>query len=253
MNEKQLFKEIGFLDDDLIEEAENSQIAKKTRIINIKWVGIGACLALFFGLSMIYFYNQKSDINLVRSSGNVRVKYIDNAPDIMMSASLTIALTEEEILNSNTSIFKGTIEEIQNIEIKISGITEYRAIATIKIEKVYRGTAEVGETVTILLPCAINNGTWTEDTEVVSEMRVGMKGIFMPIKYDETSVFTVKSSTLFMQDLADYGFLDGVRYTFLETPNGLLFAKDVFQSVGNATSLEEVEEYIKQNINNKID
>ena len=47
------------------------------------------------------------------------------------------------------------------------------------------------------------------------------------------------------RELADYGFADGERYVFLETNAGLVFDRDVYKSISNATTLEEVEEYIE--------
>ena len=47
------------------------------------------------------------------------------------------------------------------------------------------------------------------------------------------------------RDLAGYGFADGERFAFLETENGLIFSKEAYSSIANATTLAEIEDYIE--------
>lgn len=203
-------------------------------------------LVLFIGVSIL---NKRSDFPLPNSTGNVYVKYVDNPPIQRSSADL-IWLTEEELFSKyNTAIFKGTVEEINNIKINYNGSIDYRSIAKIKIDKVYRGDNSINETVSVLLPCPIDTELLVEDTDVVSSMRIGTTGIFMPTLYDESFYHEENGAKILLMDIANYGFSDGMRYAFLETDDGLIFDRDAYKSISSASSLKEIEDYILKIIN----
>ena len=192
--------------------------------------------------------NNKSDFDLPNSTENASVSYIDSLPETNTSIKQDLVwLTEDEIFHErNTEIFKGQITDIKNIEMDFDGMIEYRSIVKIMIDTVYRGEVTEGETVSILVPTAIyiTPTKWVEDTGVVSSMREGMTGIFMPIKYNEDSYIEMNNARIQLQDLTEYGFFDGERYAFLETEEDLIFARWAFESIESANSLEEIEEYI---------
>lgn len=75
-------------------------------------------------------------------------------------------------------------------------------------------------------------------------MKTGMTGIFMPIKYDETSYREENGAKIYWRDIAEYGFINGETYAFLNSDNGLIFAKQAYKSIASATSLEEIEKYV---------
>ena len=173
-------------------------------------------------------------------------RYIDEAPATSTNMDLQL-LTEEEVFStSDMAIFKGIVLEIKNVELDFSGVKEYRAIAQIEVKEVLQGPCKVGETVSVLLPCPISEDIWVEDTGVISAMKAGMTGIFMPILYnDENSVWQQNNACLVKKDIAEYGFLDGLQYAFLETESGLVFSKGTYESIADVTTLNEVEEYIQ--------
>lgn len=186
----------------------------------------------------------KSDFELPNSDGHVSVKYVNKAPSVSSEASL-IYLTVEEIFHErNTDIFMGEIVDIKNIKISMNGFIHYRAIAEIRIDKVYRGNITAGEIVSVLMPCPINTNVWVEDSAVVSSMRVGMTGIFMPVKYDENSIWEENGAKICKMDITEYGFFDGMRFAFLDSDKGLIFEKSTYSEISSATSLEEIEKYI---------
>ncbi len=186
-----------------------------------------------------------SDFELPHAVGNVSVRYLDKAPTIITSKSQLLSLTEEELFNRYpTTILKGKIEAIKNIKVDFNGSAEYCAIAEIRVEKMYRGNGTVGETVSVLLPCPIDSNVWVEDTGVVSSMRVGMTGIFMPLKYDETSYREENGAKIYWSDFVEYGFLDGERYAFLNSEKGLIYAQHAYESLSSATSLDDIEQYV---------
>ena len=112
------------------------------------------------------------------------------------------------------------------------------------MDAVYRGNCSPGTIASVVIPCPINSEVWVEDTGVVSAMRPGMSGIFMPMVYDTSSIYSENGATLYWQDLAPYGFSDGERFAFLKTDQGLVFARDAYPSLANATTLDAVEQFI---------
>ena len=68
----------------------------------------------------------------------------------------------------------------------------------------------------------------------------------MPMIYnDENSFFFFFGAKIDKRELADYGFADGERYAFLQTDDGLVFSREAYSSIANATTLDEIEEYIE--------
>ncbi len=245
MKEKQILDALEQVNEDFIEEAnfENGKIKRRAWV---KWTAMAACFvaAALVAIPVLSLHNT---IPLSDASVNVRVRYIDNADTAASSMDL-VYFTEEELFTAcDTAIFKGTITKIDNIVVDYNGSENYMAIANIDVEKVFRGDCAEGETVSVLLPCPIDKGIWVEDTEMISAMRVGMTGIFMPIQYDDTSTREENGAVLLLRDLAPYGFSDD-RFVFLETDNGLLFSKWAYESISNVTSMDEIETYIEEMI-----
>lgn len=211
--------------------------------VQIISVAIASFLIVLFSGKMIL--ENQNLIPLENSHGSVKVKYIKNAPDIRSSYDLVYYTEEELVQRDGLEIVQGTITDIKNIEVTIEGNEEYYALASILVEKVYQGQSQVGDVIVIKLPCPIKNGVWVEDTEVASAMRVGMKGIFMPFTYDdENSFYQQGNTTLYWKDIVDYGLLDGERYAFLETSDGIKYAEFAYPSLEGTKSLEDIENFI---------
>lgn len=246
MNTRTFDEAMGEIDARYVERAMDVQHEKKKRGWT-RWAASAACLALVIVAAITSIDRQWSRIELSDESVNVTARYTNIVP-MSQSSSMLVARTEEELFTVyDTAIFKGTVLEVRNIELDFNGSKDYRAIARIEVEKVYRGPCGAGDVVSVLLPCPIGPGIWVEDTETVSHMRAGTTGIYMPKIYDENSVREQNGARLIMADIADYGFPDGVRYAFLEVDNGagLLFSRHSYQSISGAHTLDEVEEYIE--------
>lgn len=209
----------------------------------------GAALACFLLMLFVIPKLSTPTIELQKSTGNIRVKYVDDIPNIYIQNDL-ISLSEDEIFNKyNTSIFSGEVIDIKNVKIEMGkGSEEYRAIVTIKILENYRGNEISEDVVEILLPCSINGDIWVEDTEIVSLMSVGTIGIFMPIKYDESHIRIENNATLYLMDICEYGFMDGERFAFIQTENGVAYADWAFESIPENPSLEDIKKYILDRI-----
>ena len=239
---------MNYLDDEIIEDTEAFRQKKKKRKGWIKGAISAACLAVVLGAGLFVADRQQNRIALSENSAHVTARSIEKAPPVASSGDL-IYLTEDELFTHwNTAIFKGTVEEIRNIELNFNGEKVYRAVASIQVEATYRGPCSPGDTVSVLLPCPIGGEIWVEDTEIVSAMQVGTTGIFMPVIYTGDSVWEQNGARLVQTDIADFGFADGQRYAFLEGEEGLLFDRDSYPSIAAATTLDEVEAFIQDKI-----
>ena len=120
---------------------------------------------------------QRNQITLSDNSANVTVSYTGNPFIFTNSSESLIPLTEEELFTAfDTAIFKGTVSEIRNIVVNFDGDKEYRAIAEIEVEQVYRGSCSVGDRVSVLLPCPVVKEFRATDTSTVSSMKAGVTG-----------------------------------------------------------------------------
>ncbi len=243
MNSKKFSEAMSEIDNKYVDEAIRYKKSGKKHSY-IRWVASAACLAFIIAVAASIVDRAQNQIKLSDNSSNVTVRYTSK-PFFMQSSSSLIFLTEEELFTHfDTAIFKGRILNLNNIELNFNGDKNYRAIAEIEVETVYRGSCNAGDTVSVLLPCPIMKDFWVEDTDIVSSMQVGMTGIFMPMIYDDTSIREQNGARLALKDIADYGFADGVRYAFLETEDGLVFSRSSYESISDATTLDEIENYI---------
>ena len=104
------------------------------------------------------------------------------------------------------------------------------------MKKVYRGNIRPGDALFVLLPCPMDKDYQWEDTDIISQLQVGSTGIFTPVEYDEGSIWEQNGATLALKDVAEYGFPDGRRYVFFETERGLVFAREAYESISDATT-----------------
>ncbi len=240
-----LYDSITDVDNQFIQEASEVPAIKAKKIPMLKkWGAIAACLCL--ALTLVVSMSRTNDvIRLSENSNKVTASYTNKVPAITGEVDL-VDLTEEELFTQfNTAIVKGTVEDIQNIELNFNGDKEYRAIAKIKVENVQRGTCQPGEIISVLLPCPIGENMDSTTCDTISTVKIGMAGIFMPVIYDsENSFWEQNGAKLDKKDIADYGFADGQRYMFLDTENGLVFDRNAYKSIEDASTLEEIEEYI---------
>jgi len=190
-----------------------------------------------------------NDSNLLLSKGNIEISYVEKAPS-SDAGSITAIYTEDEVFNMfNTDIFMGTVKEVKNIRMDIDGTTSYSAIAKIAIEKNYRGSSAAGDTVSVMLPGPVENDfVIGADENITPAMKAGDKGIFMPIKYGEGSYWEDNNIKIYYSEIVQFGIMDTQRFVFLETKNGLMFARDTFPAIESATTLQEVEAFIEKKI-----
>ena len=125
----------------------------------------------------------------------------------------------------------------------------HRAVAEIAVEP-STVRRRPGHSHRVLLPCPIGTGIWVEDTEIVAQMQAGMPGIFILIDYDEQAIWQQNNGTLKLSDIADFGLSDGRRFAFLESADGLVFARHDYPSLAGAADLDAVEQFLLESIGN---
>jgi len=210
-------------------------------------VTLVVALLMTFGIPKLM--NNKS--SLLYSKGDVSVSYIDDAPEVAVDpTAITAIFSEDEVFNMfKTDKFMGTVKAVKNVEIDFKGSLSYRAVATVVVDKYYDGAAKVGDEVEILLPGPVDEGKIIgADFNIQPAMKAGERGIFMPIRHDETSLWEENGTVLDLREIAEYGIIDTQRFVFLETKDGLVFVRETFPEIKDAKTLEEVETYILEKI-----
>lgn len=239
MKQEDFFEILGDLDENYIAEAEEP-VKKKRRSgkkLALSIVAVAACLCL------LVVNGRKIEL---KSSEGVKVSYTRFVPSIGVEACL-VYLTEEELFTEwCDAIFKGTVTKLDNIKVSFGGNAEYWALAEVQVEKVYYGTCTEDTTVTMLLPGAVSGNSYNSIMDTLGELEVGMTGIFMPKIYGIDSIYQSNGATLYLGELAEYGFGDGIRFAFLETEDGLVFSRSAYEGAKDAATLEEIEAYVEK-------
>ncbi len=238
-----LIDAIGEAREEYILDAETSE---RRRRVWPALTAAAACLAVIIGtLAWSGVLRGPGDYELSARSQNVRVFELRKPPEVGHNVYSLIPLTQEQIFTEwDTAIFRGTVTDIRNIEVDMNGESFYWSLISVEVKSVLRGDLQPGDTAVIRAETPLGSDDWVEDQEVVSRIRVGAEGVFMPQVYDSESLFGANGAWLCLQDIAPYGFPDGVRWLFLDTPEGLAFDRPSFPSASGAQTLEDIEAYI---------
>lgn len=244
MNGNRLTRLMGDVDDRFVEESMGVEVKKQRRW---RWVG-GLIVAVAVTLFAVTWDGFKELIPLSDSSSNMSVAYIDEADiDVGMSSANLIEMSEDELFSKwNPAVVRGVVKQIDHIELDFDGQEEYQSIVTIGVTDVYRGDIEPGSTIQVLTVAGVGSEVLQSDADVISELRLGMEGIFMPRRHDASHVWSQNGATLQVMDVTDYGFPDGERYMFLNTDEGLVFSRDAYPSLRGAETLDDVEAFMME-------
>lgn len=243
--------------DPIYVEAADAKPEKEKKKGKIVWSRLGAmaaCLCFIVGaVTMISrFIDAHDDPQLGeiilsdKTTAKVSYGYDSNEIGSNINKGDLEYFTEEEMFSfEDMYVFRGKVSGLTNVTIDFNGEKEVRCIATVLIEKVYRGELTVGEQIKMLIPCAVDPlGSETEDTAVITQIKSGMEGIFMPMAYDGDSRIEMNGAVLMKRDLADCGLADGMRWAFLNTEDGIVFLRSAYPGAEDATSLDEIESYV---------
>lgn len=241
MKSEQILRLLGEVDDRYIEE---SMMIERKPYQRLKW-GAGLLIAVAAGFMLFTsnVWNERIPLSTDSTANSVHI--VDQSKVTSdISEENMMDMTEDELFSKwNPVVVRGTVTNIRHIEIDFNGETEYQSLITIHVSNVYRGDVQVGRDL-IVRADAIGETGQAEHMSGISHVQEGMEGIFMPIPYDDEFVWEQNDATLRLKDIADYGFPDGERYLFLDTPNGLLFERDAFPSLQGVDSLDEVEDWM---------
>lgn len=250
MNAQLLSDAIGLVDSELLEEAERFRQRpgkERARPRLLRWGMAAACLCvLLCGALILPRILPGTPAAGGAETGGVTITKIDQAPAGTTSSGDLAWYTEEELFTRfPTLIFRGEVLSLQNLAVDFAGEVSYRAVAEIRVDEVLRGDCASGDVLTVLLPCPVSDDVWVEDCDTLAALQTGMSGIFMPVAYDDGSVWEQNGKTLQLTELAEYGFLDGLRFAFLETGDGLLYSREAYPGLDGAQTLDEADSYIR--------
>ncbi|WP_029594970.1 MULTISPECIES: hypothetical protein [Exiguobacterium] len=233
---------MGDVDDRFVEESMEVEGEKRR---HRRWMGdlIAVAAVTLFAVTWDGF---KEQIPLSDSSSNMSVAYIDEKDiDVGMSSANLIEMSEDELFSKwEPVVVRGVVKQIDHIELDFNGQEEYQSIVTIGVTDVYRGEVEPGSEMKVLTVAGVGSKVLQSDADIISELRLGMEGIFMPRLHDTSHVWSQNGATLQVMDVSDYGFPDGERYMFLNTDEGLVFSRDAYPSLRGAETLDDVEAFM---------
>lgn len=213
---------------------------KKT-VLSIIILSMAVMLA-FTGCS-----SNKSDFELEHSKG-IKITYSDDFEKTTIS---TPPLTSKEIfvLHSNT-VVRGTIVSVRNIKIDYGkNNISFKALATLKIEKVISGNATVDSTITVLLPNYVDNASANDSSAVISHFKNGTDGIFLLKEVTETNRAEINKKTFYYDDVCDYFMFDEDHFAIITSDIGILFNTDMFDGeITTFATLDEAENKIQTKI-----
>lgn len=204
---------------------------------------VAGALILCIAMGFLYCNFIHSDIKLKKSSKGITVNYINKFPDV--SYRNLSDITEEEIWNDERyDIVEGTVEEIRNVKIRFGAEKCYGAIITIKPEEIIKGTLDETQ-IKIFVDCNIGKADSSGDSEILKTLKEKDRGIFIIYKYSDADVWENDKKNLYMDELAEYGFVDAERFAFIEK-NGKVYFSSIYKNISEDDTLEEIKEYIKQ-------
>ena len=180
----------------------------------------------------------------------VTLRYED--PDVSLSAVYELAyFTEEELLfprQWEQAVFQGQVTSVRNLSLDFNGSKVWRALADIRVSRVWQGDVQAGETVSVLLPCPVAEGVWVEDCQVAARIEAGTEGIFLPIQYGPDAFWEQNSASVQLRDIAPFGLADGMRFAFLDAGDGLIYEASAWPGLEGASSLEDVAAFLDRRL-----
>lgn len=153
----------------------------------------------------------------------------------------------EEIFAQDTAIFRGTVRSLRYFRVESGGTYLYYTVANVEITDCLRGGLETGEICSVLYLGAKGYLT-TSLSGPLEDLDVGNEAIFMPVWTSEETGRREGERFFCYADLGEFYLPEGLRYVFADTGEGLEFARDVYEEIAEAESLDEAWEYLRQHI-----
>lgn len=201
--------------------------------------------------AMIYFYSNGNNntIELKKSDGEIEVSYVDGNYKNESKSNLA-EIKQDKIWNDDKyCIVEGTVEKVNNIEIRIGDEKMYNSIIKIKVESDIKGKTKEGSTISALSGCTtMKEELYQEDSYINSQIEEGDRGIFIIYKYGSDDTLELNKKVLYLSELADYGFEDSERFAFIEKNGNTLFSSNFYKDLKDDAKLDDVRSYIENKI-----
>ena len=181
-------------------------------------------------------------IPLPESSGDSWVSYKMN--DNTLDTEVDVAISSEAepyFTKYDTTIFKGVLTRVTDISVSFDinrGV--YHSLMEFWVEEVYRGDCKKGDYVVVMMHYDRKANHY--------DAEIGSRSINMVVDYADEEMFGEDNLYQSIEGLADYSTIDDWGLRFVETSHGLAFASLIHSDIQDATTLEEVEAYIRKMI-----
>lgn len=242
MNGYELLTALGGVDAALVAEAAGKPRVRKR--ITPHRIAAAACLLLVLGAALLHGTALRGEEVPLPRSTNAAAHFVrGGTKQTGTSSSALVAMTEDELREKPDLILRGTVASVRNVQVRIGTNTYHWALADVTVAQILRGELPAAEekSITMLVWCPLETAEeWIEDTDVISRIRAGTEGIFALQRYGAESTFKSGGGTLCLADLAPCGFWDGMRFAFLQTEEGLVYAESAYPSLAGAGSLDDV-------------
>lgn len=188
-----------------------------------------------------HFYSVNAEIGEFAEPGDGGMK-ID-------SSACLVWLEPEEILAWDTVIFRGTVRDLRYFEVTVGGMTSYYTVASVEVTDCVRGELGTGDIYNLLYPGAA--GRMSVSTAGGLEyLESGSGAVFMANRATADTGWRSGEDYFCYADLAELYILEGIRFLFLDTGDGLSFERNVYADIANAETLDEVMDYLRENAPN---
>ena len=176
--------------------------------------------------------------------GELDDRYAAIKPPWSGDSSASLAWLEpEEIFAMDTVIFRGTVQGLRYFRVKMGGQRMDYTVATVEVTDCVRGELAAGDICNILLPCAPGRSISTAGD--LERLVVGSDAVFLPCRATADTGWRSGEDYFCYADLAELYFDEGIRFLFLDTGEGLSFARDVYTDIADAETLDEVVDYLR--------
>lgn len=171
------------------------------------------------------------------------------AEDVVQNSASLAWLEPEEIFKRDTAIFRGTVMDLRYFEVTAGRETRYYTVASVEVTDCVRGELAAGDIYNVLYLGAAGRMT-TSISGDLEKLEAGSDAVFMPYIAGEDTGWSNGRDYFCYADLAELYFDEGIRYLFLDTGDGLSFARDVYADIADAETLDEVMDYLRENAPN---
>ena len=190
---------------------------------------------------------EQTEYSVGAEIGELDDRYAAIKPPWSGDSSPSLAWLEpKEIFAMDTVIFRGTVQDLRYFRVKLDGATMDYTVASVEVTDCVRGGLEKRDIHNILLPCAPGRSISTAGD--LEKLEKGSDAVFMPYRVTVDTGWRSGEDYFCYADLAELYFGEGIRFLFLDTGEGLSFARDVYTDIAGAEMLDEVVDYLRATV-----